>query len=35
MLAFQLALASLAIVFEKKNSEGTGLSSAILNEVAD
>jgi hypothetical protein len=35
MLGLQLALASLAIIFEKKNIEGAGLSSDILNEVAD
>jgi hypothetical protein len=35
MLGLQLALGSLAIIFEKKNSEGSGLSSALLNEVAD
>jgi len=35
MLGLQLALASLTIIFDKKNNFGAGLSSAILNEVAD
>ena len=28
-------MGSLAVILEKKNSQGTGLSSALFNEVAD
>ena len=35
LLGVYLAMASLAIIFEKKNNEGAGLSSALINEVAE
>jgi hypothetical protein len=35
LLGVYLAMASLAIIFEKKNNEGAGLSSSLINEVAE
>jgi hypothetical protein len=35
VLSLYLAMASLAIVFEKKSIREAGISSALLNEVGD